>query len=127
MTTLAENVVRLTGLPQYCAACRNQDSAVRHVDFDAAVDRGYGDGPVPVSMDDLIICERCLREAALLVDMVDGEELKAELDRMEKRLAAEKYRADSNEKYAGQLEDAFDARPNGVNAPRKRGRPLKED
>lgn len=123
--TLTENIIRLTGMPMYCAACRNQDSGVRHVDFDAAVERGFGDGPMPTSMDDLIVCEGCLRTAALLIDMGDLAELRDQLAACQKKLSQEQYRADAADKYAERLEEAFSSRPNGVNVPRRKGRPPK--
>src|SRR5581483_10702518 len=101
---LAENTIRLTGLPAYCSACMNQNPDILHIDMDAACDRGYGTGPVPVAMDDLVLCEQCLREAARLVGMTDDGDLHRRLVTLEKQLAAEKQRADSNEDYAAKLE-----------------------
>lgn len=57
--------------PAYCASCFNQDPQALHVDMEA-----YFDGPVPVAkkdgydavaIDDLILCEGCVREAASLL------------------------------------------------------------
>lgn len=125
--TMADNTIRLTGTPMYCSACRNQDSSVRHVDLDAEVDRGYGDSAssVPISMDDLILCEGCVREAALLIDMVNGEELRHQLEAVQIKLGHEQRRADAADMYAERLELALDARPVAVSAPRRRGRPPK--
>ncbi len=126
-TRLAEDVIRLTGTPMYCSACFNQDSAVRHVDFDAASDRGYGHGSVPVAMDDLVLCETCLKEGARLLGMIDQTLFQAELDGLRKRYEFERKRADSADLYAEKLEAAVDARPNPVSAPRRVGRPPKQE
>lgn len=126
--TLA-NEVRPAGVPTYCSACFNQDSSAQHVDFDASVDRGYGnrDDGLKVAMDDLILCEHCLRRGAELVGMRDARELQDELDSLRHRVDQERYRADRADEYAGRLELAMDARPVPVSHPRRRGRPPKED
>jgi hypothetical protein len=128
MTTRLANDVRAVGTPTYCCACFGQNLGMQHVDFDASIDRGYGDDPGQlVAMDDLIMCAGCIREGAILVGMVDGTEFQTEMDSLRKRFEQERQRADSAEQYADKLELALDARPNPVIAPRKRGRPPKED
>src|SRR5579872_2884464 len=124
MSARLANEVRPCGVPMYCSACHNQDSSLTHVDFDAACDRGYGDNNV--SMDDLILCEECLRRGAELVGMRDARELQDELTSLKRRLDQERYRADQADEYAGRLELAIDARPVAISAPRRRGRPAKE-
>ena len=129
MTTRLANEIRAAGTPTYCSGCFGQQTGLRHVDFDAASDRGYGDdASIGVSMDDLILCENCVREGARLIGMMDVTEFQAEMDSLRRRWESEKNRADAAETYADKLELAIDARPNPVLAPRKRGRPvLKED
>lgn len=128
MTAKLANEVRATGTPVYCSACHNQNSSLQHVDFDAACDRGYGerdDGHL-VAMDDLILCETCIRRGGVLVGMVDARELEDELANLRRQVDREKYRADQADEYAGKLELALDARPVQVSHPRKRGRPAKD-
>lgn len=126
MTVRIANEIRPASLPIYCSACRAQNPGNRHIDFDAAVDRGYGDGDNPISMDDLILCEECVRTAARQLDMVDRSEL-AQVESLERRLRNEVYRADQAEKYAESLELAFENRPQQIAAPRKRGRPARNE
>lgn len=128
MTLTLANEIRAAGTPVYCSACHNQDPSKRHVDFDAACDRGYGerdDGHL-IAMDDLVICEVCLRAAALLVGMRDMVEVQAELESLRKVARNEHYRADAADRYADQLEEAISNRPVPVSAPRRRGRPPKD-
>jgi hypothetical protein len=65
----------------YCAACHGQYLERDHVDFEA-----YYDGPViegtdhgyVMTVDDLIICDKCLSDAGKLVGLFPAEELKKE-------------------------------------------------
>lgn len=60
--------------PTYCAACHLQRPEVKHVDFEA-----YFDGPVMDGLthkqpiDDLILCEDCLKTGAMLIGMIDNK------------------------------------------------------
>jgi hypothetical protein len=110
----------------YCSACGCQDREKRHVDFDAACDRGYGaDEAIAVSMDDLILCETCLRSGALLVGMIDDAEPVERIAILERRLDEEKLRADKAVSYAERMEAALAERPTPVKVSRPRGRPSK--
>lgn len=122
------NDVLSTGTPAYCSACFRQDSSKHYVDFDAAVDRGYGEQNV--AMDDLIVCEDCLRAGAVLVGMCDAREFEEDLRGLRLAVDRERKRADRSDEYASKLEDAIDARPVAVSpgrAPRRRGHPPQED
>lgn len=120
------NQIRAAATPMYCSACGCQNPKLLHVDFDAACDRGYGAGEaVKVSMDDLILCETCLRSGAALVGMVDGTEPGERIEMLERRLAEEKLRADKAASYAQRMEDALKERPEPVKVSRPRGRPRK--
>lgn len=69
----------------YCSACRGQYLDRQHVDFEA-----YYDGPVITedeviegvktytAIDDLVLCEKCLRGAGELIGLFPAEELKKE-------------------------------------------------
>lgn len=112
--TLAESHIKPANLPQYCSACFGQDSKIRHIDFNAACDRGwYGQDPgTHIAMDDLILCEKCVKEAANLLGMVDPDvdrigELERKLDISER----EKRQAQN---YADTMEEALSKRPEKV-------------
>lgn len=127
MSVVLANEIRPVAMPVYCSACFNQNPDARHIDFDAASDRGYGqrDDGLQVAMDDLVLCEGCVREAALLLGMEAGEDRGRELEQLRNRWQAEKDRADRADRYAASLEDAFEHRPVAINTPRRRGRPPK--
>jgi hypothetical protein len=117
------NEVSLGATPPYCSACFGFDGDTRHVDFDAASDRGYGENGV--SMDNLILCETCLRSGAGLVGMVDATQQADRIATLEKRLADEQKRADQAVAYANRMEQAIAARPEPITVSRPRGRPAK--
>lgn len=55
-------------LPVRCSACFGQKVGQLHVDFEAAWDGPIlNDDGMRVSIDDLFICEECLRDAAALL------------------------------------------------------------
>ena len=63
--------------PSRCSSCHGQYPERQHVDFDA-----YWDGPVidenngmKQAIDDLIICEDCLKAAATLIGMVEDKQM----------------------------------------------------
>jgi hypothetical protein len=84
--------VRLTDKPPFaCSSCAHRWQDRQHVDFEAA-----WDGPVlegferkdNIPLDDLIVCEECVREAAQLLGLTARGDLKA-LKEDNKRLEAE--------------------------------------
>jgi hypothetical protein len=118
--------------PAACSACHLSQPNLRHVDFQAAYDGPMFPGgvagadgeitdAVPVSIDDLIICERCLCAAAAHVGLSDPGEMLAELEQLHaaNQTIAEKVRG--LEQYIGRLEAAIAAKP-GLPATRKRER-----
>src|SRR4051794_41947721 len=74
--------------PAACASCRRRDPDARHVDFGAAGD--YGMAPAPhniaraklVSIDDLIVCEHCLTDAASVLGLREGTQRADEVARL---------------------------------------------
>ena len=65
---------------KYCASCFSQNLESRHVDLEA-----YWDGPVIDSnngmkqaIDDLILCETCVAEAAKVIGYENVDEMKEE-------------------------------------------------
>jgi hypothetical protein len=118
------NEISLGATPVYCSACFGFDGTARHVDFDSACDRGYGEHGV--SMDNLILCETCLKSGAELVDMIDATQQADRIASLEKRLADEQKRADRAAAYANRMEQAIAARPEPITVSRPRGRPVKQ-
>lgn len=90
--------------PLHCSNCFGQE-ACRHVEFPAAFD-----GPVvnqlavvtepgveAIAIDDLVLCERCLKVAAKIIGFVYAPDLVAELDaEREKTAKLEAELSDSN-------------------------------
>lgn len=101
--------------PARCAACWcSADADTRFVDFDAAIDRGSfvsPDGAAAVldSIDDLHLCEACVRSAAEVLDVVPQH---AALLLAEAR--SQNQRADEWRAYAERVEAAFASRPEPV-------------
>src|SRR3954464_13824073 len=80
--------------PPACASCGRRDLDARHVDFGAAGD--YGMAPAPgniagaklVSIDDLIVCEQCLADAASVLGLEDVGAQRSEAERLERECEA---------------------------------------
>lgn len=107
--------------PAYCSGCFQSRPEMRHVDLEVAWDgptltEGVATGEgiqntVAVTIDDLVLCEECVRCAAGLIDMVDPDTQSAELEQLREsnRLLVEKVRG--LEDYASRMEAAVAARP----------------
>ena len=85
-------MTKLADKPAYCASCFQQENT-RYVDFEAAYDGPVIPGtPEPIPVDDLILCEGCLREAFRILDPHDQreriKELEAELEAKDGEIAA---------------------------------------
>jgi len=102
-------------MPPYCSACYDQKPDKRYVDFDAASDRGWADDGQ--AMDDLIICEDCLRSGAVHIDMCDTREIAAELERLRHENQRLKTQRDRSDTYSRKLEDTLRERPVPVELP----------
>lgn len=73
--------------PAYCAGCFQQKPETRHIDFEA-----FFDGPVmnmpevgpgiKVAIDDLVLCEDCVTNAAKMLGWVEGKAIKQENDEL---------------------------------------------
>lgn len=121
------NEIRPAALPMYCSACHGQYPERKHIDFDAAIDRGwYGnDHGTHITMDDLILCEECLRNGAELIGMMDTNSFLDKMQSLEHRLEEETKRAEKWAEYADRMEVAFQHRPETLKVTRPRGRPPK--
>jgi hypothetical protein len=83
--------------PVRCSSCFGQYVERRHVDFEAAWEGptfkegivgegGEIENGILVSVDDLIICEDCLKAAAALLGLKDPDELAEYAETLEKRV-----------------------------------------
>lgn len=121
MTVRQANEIRETGLPVYCSGCMNQQPELRHVDFDAACDRGYGpDHDTKIAMDDLVLCENCVREGAAVLGIEDSVKVEAERDDYARKYDAERLARQKAERYADTLEDAIGNRPAPISIDHRR-------
>jgi len=103
MAATLANEVRAVGAPAYCSACFAQDTSKIHIDMDAACDRGYGDD-ITINMDDLVLCENCVREAAMLIGMRDATESAKDIEVLGERVKRQAYLLKSANKRIGLLE-----------------------
>jgi hypothetical protein len=113
MSTSLANKIRPTGTPIHCSACFGQYPERRHIDFDAACDRGYGEGPVPIAMDDLVLCEECVREGAQHLGMIDGERWQTREAALVEENALLKESKEEAVAYAELMERTLAKRPSG--------------
>ena len=112
MTVRLINEISETSRTIYCSACGNQEQSKRHVDFDAACDRGYGkDEAVAIAYDDLILCEDCLSTGARLIGMEHTTISEPKVADLEAKLAIETKAREKLETYVDRMEEAFDQRP----------------
>lgn len=95
--------------PAYCAACFSQKLGMRHVDFEA-----YFDGPVidqgngmKQCIDDLILCEECVRTAARFIGMVDNVEAAEELEKLRKEVGTLRALRARNAQKIARIEKAL--------------------
>lgn len=90
--------VHETGMPTHCSSCFGQDTKARHVDFDAAWDGPvFNEDGLKVPIDDLILCEHCIAEAARILGWVPAsdDETATKAQRLEAELVeSRKIRAD---------------------------------
>lgn len=113
--TIAKREARLAEMPMFCASCGSQDPEARYVDFDAA-----WDGPVvnpedgiKMQIDDLVVCENCLKEASALVGLVDPDRVAETLANAQEDLVAKEQKITELQRYIERLEAAIDAKPGG--------------
>lgn len=55
--------------PPHCASCYGVTEGSRYIDFEAYYDGPVIPGAIPKPVDDLILCESCLKEAFDLLDL----------------------------------------------------------
>jgi hypothetical protein len=101
----------------HCVACFTQDHTIRHIDFDAACDRGFGEDHVSgmkISMDDLILCENCIKQAAKMIDMEPIGKSAQTIRELEIELDTAQRERKQAQNYSDRLEVAFDHREKPV-------------
>lgn len=97
--------------PAFCAACYGQKPDERHVDFEAAFDghvvKPAGDGYDAVAVDDLVLCEPCLRAAfELLPDL----EAAGREEALRERVRELERAVDRSENARARMREALNAR-----------------
>lgn len=102
----------------HCSVCHGQYGDRRHVDFNVAYD-----GPVineedniRVVIDDLIICEECLKEGAAVIGLKDPDEVAEYAEQLEKRLDEAVERIRGLERHNEDLRAAVSSKPEKVPA-----------
>lgn len=104
--------MKLTNGGPYCSACFGAYHDRQHVDFEAYYDGPVIEGSVRVAIDDLVLCELCLENAANLLGFEAGAKAKIEKKNAEiKRLSEQLLK---QERYALKLQEAFDSKPTRV-------------
>lgn len=110
--------------PPHCAGCYDQKPGERHVDMEAAYDGPVIAGADPnhpsTQIDDLVLCEGCIREAARLVGLADWAELQEQIATLTARNDQVEAALLEQTAYAQKLEDAIAAKPKPV-ARKKQG------
>jgi hypothetical protein len=103
--------------PPVCLACGGAKPHARHVDFEAAFDGPtFREEGTVVTVDDVMICEECVREGASLL-AIDPQPMRGlELERDQANALADGWR-----EYALSLEETYGRRPEPLR--RGRGRP----
>lgn len=97
--------------PPYCSACFQQKPQQRHVDFGASWDGPVLEalagavGVIGQSIDELIVCEDCVKDAARKIGLVDAGQLEP-LAQLELANAQLHQRVEQLEAHVGALEAA---------------------
>lgn len=116
-------MIRLAAfVPVLCSVCFNQRPEVRHVDCDAATDRGWyaENTDLPVAIENIVVCEDCAREIGNVIGMTDDAELKAENAALSIERDTLRRERDKAQEYADRLEDVFDHRPEPIKIDHRR-------
>jgi hypothetical protein len=105
MTAMSDATsIHLTSPPVACAACYAQYPDRQHVDFGATYDGPVlnqldviSTGVTNVQIDELIICDKCVSDAAALLGLKDPGKMKAQIDELVARVE------DLSERLAGAM------------------------
>lgn len=113
--------------PPFCSSCFGPHVDRRHIDFESAWDGptfgsdiATGEGkPVrnlTVAIDDLIICEKCVEQAAVMLGMVRADELVEENAEQREKLDNLRERLAEQADYVAKLEKTVAAKPSAKRA-----------
>lgn len=83
--------------PVRCSGCFLQHPDRVHVDLEAVYDGPVIPGSRPVQIDDNVLCENCVTNAAKLIGLTRDEELKARIDELTRLVQAHGDRATAAE------------------------------
>lgn len=98
--------------PPQCSVCWQTRDDIRHVDFETPYEGPViMEGVTPVAIDQIVICESCLKEGCKLVGLVDWAERGEEFEQLRERLTAAEASLVDAQRYAGQLEQALHTKP----------------
>lgn len=111
--------------PPYCSSCHVSWPEFKHVDFDTVYDGpvvgGDPEAGIPgTPIDDLVLCERCLRDAGALVGLVPEGDGEARAIQLEAELADANLENGRLARYVASLRRALDEKPEVVPSPRGR-------
>lgn len=113
----ADRIFLAEPAPPHCSACFQAKPQETHVDFSAAYDGPMVpalEGTVGVvghSIDDLIVCETCITEAAKLLGLSSEPALVADRDQLEAANGELHMQIAGLRDYVSKLEAAVNARP----------------
>jgi hypothetical protein len=106
------NKIRLAEhAPPACASCFSQQPDMPHVDFGAYFDGPVLDGAKHIQVDDLVICEQCLTEAASILGLTSNAKLEERIQRAAQRLGESEARNEAQAKHIADLTAALASKP----------------
>jgi len=112
--------MRFTEMPAFCSGCHGQTPDYRHIDFES-----YWDGPVldlangmKQCIDDLILCEQCVKEAAHMLGWMDAKRQQLETKRLQDELETAQQNIAKLERHSRALAAALQDRPSPPSAKR---------
>jgi hypothetical protein len=93
----------------YCSSCHGQYLERKHVDFEAYYDGPVIDteGDIKVSIDNLIICSECLKNAGALVGLFPAEDLKEENKELGEAIEAHEQHTEQLEALISDMENTL--------------------
>lgn len=94
-------------VPVACAGCFDQKVRARHVDFESAWDGPMVNEDLRQAIDDLILCEDCIRQAGKLVGIGDVEQANALEEEALERAEQATARAQEAESKLSQVAAVF--------------------
>lgn len=99
--------------PPACSGCYLQNVKLKHIDFEVCYDGPIlgGPGSIPYQVDDLILCEKCIENAAKLVGLKRHSKLIERIELLEAERAVLIEEAATQKAFADQLRGALALAP----------------